>query len=365
LRSVFAALSSRDTRVVEAAGEGVDTVYAWQNVNLSRYADVEHATAVGDGTYAAGNGGDNIIEGRDGRQQLYGGGGQDVLLGGQAADTFIIYKGQGNDVIWDFAAEDVIRLKAGVSSFTALKAAMRQDGADVRIDLGGGDGLLVRNWTIDKFTAAHFQLDLDRTRLGKATFAEEFSAPFSMWDAVHAPSGVWNMSYDYAGANEPGSYTLVSNDEEQIYTSPYFRDHPGAFQETPFVQNGAESLSIQARASQNPEIWGYQYTSGMISTRHKAVDSWEPQSSGFSQKYGYFEIRADVPEVAGAWPAFWMLPSNFEHPPELDIFEVLGDEPNVVWTTTHSKASGTHERIGQANFVPGTGYHTYGALDDH
>ena len=355
-------VQARDAKVVELAGDGIDTVYAWQNINLTRFANIEHAIVAADNAYAAGDAGDNIIEGRDGSQQLYGGLGQDVLIGGTGADTFIVYKGEGNDVLWDFSSQDVIRLKAGFTNFASVKAAMSQIGSDVKIDFGGADGLLVRNWTIDQFTPANFQLELDRTALGKLTFAEEFTTQFRMWDAVHAAGGVWNMSYDSSGSNFAGSYTLASNNEKQIYTSPYFRDHAGTFEESPFVHNGDGTLSIWARPSTNPDIFGYDYTSGLISTRHKAVDNWEPQASGFSQQYGYFEIRADAPEAPGTWPAFWLLPKTFAWPPEIDVFEILGDDTNVVWTTAHSNATGSHESKGQANFVPGDGFHLYGTM---
>lgn len=43
------------------------------------------------------------------------------------------------------------------------------------------------------------------------------------------------------------------------------------------------------------EVEGYDYTSGMLNTY-----------SSFSQTYGYFEMRADMPTDRGAWPAFWL-----------------------------------------------------------
>ena len=292
-------------RVVELAGGGADRISGWQSLSLDRFANFENVYVGGDKTYGAGNAGNNVIEGAAGSQQLYGGGGQDVLIGGAGADTFIVYKGQGNDVVQDFAAEDVVRLKAGFTSFAQVQANLSQVGSDVKLDLGGGDGLMFRNLTVGQLSASNFQLQFDPGAMTR-TFADEFSGPLSLYDKESNPTGTWRSEYGYQGTQGLGSYTLGSNNEQQIYTSPYFRDHPGDFAESPFVSNADGTLSIWARPSTNPEIFGYGYTSGMLSSQ-----------ATFSQTYGYFEMRADLPDAAGAWPAFWLIPADGSWPPEL------------------------------------------------
>lgn len=69
---------------------------------------------------------------------------------------------------------------------------------------------------------------------------------------------------------------------------------------------------------------GMPYTSGMVSSYGK-----------FSQKYGWFEIRARFPRGKGYWPAFWLLPENRSWPPEIDILEILGHEPAIAHFTVH------------------------------
>jgi len=77
------------------------------------------------------------------------------------------------------------------------------------------------------------------------------------------------------------------------------------------------------------------YTSGMMTTQGK-----------FSQQYGRFEIRCRVPKGKGMWPAFWLLPDSLGWPPEIDVLEVLGHNPNKVYLTNHfrdeQKKHGSH-----------------------
>jgi hypothetical protein len=71
-------------------------------------------------------------------------------------------------------------------------------------------------------------------------------------------------------------------------------------------------------------------------------------SCPFSQTYGYFELRGRVPAGRGLWPAFWLMPVDMSWPPEIDVMEVLGQEPTRIFTTVHSRtfASGTQIGLG-------------------
>ena len=344
-------------RIVEQAGGGTDTLVAWQSINLAHFANIENLKIDGAGIYAAGNAQDNIITAGSGAEQIYGGGGQDVLVAGTGADTFIVVKGEGNDVIYGFkAATDIVRLEAGYSSFAQVQAHMSQAGADVKIDLGGSDGLILRGIQVSQLTASNFQLSIDPTKVGAMTFHDEFSSPLSVWNATYNPTGTWRPDYGYQGANGVGSYTLPGNGEKQIYTSPFFRDHNGDFSESPFHSNSDGTLSIIAKPSTNSELFGYGYTSGMISTKES-----------FAQTYGYFEMRAELPQAAGGWPAFWLVPADGSWPPELDVMETLTNDPNADHTTWHSQANGSHTQNGIASYIPDTasGFHTYGVLWTH
>ena len=84
----------------------------------------------------------------------------------------------------------------------------------------------------------------------------------------------------------------------------------------------------------------------------------------FSQLYGYFEVDAKLPSGQGMWPAFWLLPENNTWPPELDVFEQLGKDPNKIYMTSHSEGAGKMTAVSQSVAVPNatTEFHTYGVL---
>ena len=66
------------------------------------------------------------------------------------------------------------------------------------------------------------------------------------------------------------------------------------------------------------------YTSGHISTKGR-----------HEQVYGRWEVRAKLPTSQGMWPAIWLLPTDGSWPPEIDIIELVGKEPNTVHHSYH------------------------------
>jgi hypothetical protein len=79
--------------------------------------------------------------------------------------------------------------------------------------------------------------------------------------------------------------------------------------------------------------------------------------SNFTQAYGYFEMRAELPKGQGLWPAFWLLG---EQNREIDVLEALGSDTKVSNNAIHSA---TVPQLGNASFNPyGDGFHTYGTM---
>lgn len=74
---------------------------------------------------------------------------------------------------------------------------------------------------------------------------------------------------------------------------------------------------------------GKPYTSGRVNTKNKA--GWT---------YGRFDIRARLPIQQGAWPAIWMLPTDYVYggwpqSGEIDIMEIIGSKPSTLHGTLH------------------------------
>jgi len=83
------ALNEAGDATIEKAGEGRDTVIAWDSWTLG--ANIENLTLAGIGpSTATGNSLDNTITGNDGDNVLSGGGGKDTLAGGLGNDTYLV-----------------------------------------------------------------------------------------------------------------------------------------------------------------------------------------------------------------------------------------------------------------------------------
>jgi len=120
-----------------------------------------------------------------------------------------------------------------------------------------------------------------------------------------------------------------------------------------FVSEG--NLIIEARAE---SISGSNYTSARMITKGKK-----------SFKYGRIDIRAKLPKGKGIWPALWMLGNNIDAAGwpacgEIDMMELLGQEPNRVYGTLHWGASaaahqsyGTNKLLSAGTFADS--FHVY------
>jgi beta-glucanase (GH16 family) len=163
------------------------------------------------------------------------------------------------------------------------------------------------------------------------------------------PTQIWADEFDQNGPPDPSKWSFDigdngwGNNELQYYTDELKNAR---------VENGI--LIIEAHADINRPKG---YTSARIVTKGKAA--WT---------YGYFEIKARLPEGVGTWPAIWMLTETNSYggwpkSGEIDIMEHVGYDPSVIHGTVHTEAFnhsiGTH--VGKTRSIPdfNTEFHSY------
>jgi len=164
------------------------------------------------------------------------------------------------------------------------------------------------------------------------------------WSDEFTTSGSPGIAWTYdEGAPLLGG-SVWGNSERQLYT----RDSANVF-----VSNG--ELTIQPIAgvpdnspTRNPTLLA---TSARIKT-----DTASYYSALNGTPYGFYEIRAKVPCVGGAWPAVWMMGQNGEWPArgEIDIMEWFGryfaNDINQVQSGVHTANNfGANSRYQKAN----------------
>ncbi len=90
--------------------------------------------------------------------------------------------------------------------------------------------------------------------------------------------------------------------------------------------DGEGHLAIVARRE---DFGGRTFTSARLSTK-----------GTFSQAYGRFEARLQLPRGQGIWPAFWLLGDDVETTTwpacgEIDVMELRGQEPDTIVGSVH------------------------------
>jgi beta-glucanase (GH16 family) len=191
---------------------------------------------------------------------------------------------------------------------------------------------------------------------------------------LHAPPSS-AASVDTGDTIAPEKMTLAFNDEfdtldisawgpgtRWISHTPWSGDFGGARfgnpgENSPFVTDSG-LLRIEA-ARDEAGNW----RSGLLA-------SVDPKGNGFAQQYGYFEMRAKLPEGSGVWPAFWLVGKDrSKATAEIDVLEFYGDKPGGYSTVVHVwHKGGEHyskgKRIEVFTDAEPTEFHTYGVKID-
>jgi beta-glucanase (GH16 family) len=138
-----------------------------------------------------------------------------------------------------------------------------------------------------------------------------------------------DWTYDLGEANFGGSNW--GNAELQYYTS-----------DAANVRLEGGHLVIQAVAGKPAGV--RQFGNILATSARVTTDTPSFYSALGNQPYGYYEIKAQIPCVAGAWPAIWMMgkAGNWPDRGELDIMEWFGRyfaaQPDQVQSGVHTRA---------------------------
>ena len=175
--------------------------------------------------------------------------------------------------------------------------------------------------------------------------------------AAANPALIWEPRFSTEPAPKGGGNFW--NGEYQFYPDPEHRWSNGY---TPFaIVDGA--LRIRAERAgplgfapgeipDDPHTRApYEWVSGLLNSRQR-----------FSQQGGYFEVDARVPKGWATWPAFWLLPVNERHPPEIDVVEYLGHEPTKYRGTLITAGPTEDATTYDAGVDLGDDFHKYGIL---
>jgi len=340
----YITLSSRD-RIVENAGEGIDTVMTdWFYVLPD---NVENLILTGTlSVGATGNSGSNVIKGNSGKNIIDGAGGADELWGGAGNDMFVL---KGNDTIMDFSAGDYFDLRgfSGITGFAQVQASMQQVGDDTVLALTPNDVITIKNTLVESFDEDDFVL-ANALSGYTLTFEENFDKL-----SLHTQpddEGVWYPLFPRTGL---AGHTTIGK-SVQYFT---FDGDIGSAGEpvgiNPFtVKDGIVTITMNPiPPSQRSNTFGLEYSSGMLNT-----------IGSFSQTYGYFEARVKFAAGAGLHDAFWMLPIDGSGEYEIDVGEQRGLEPGNVLSVVHAIDAGRDISHSKGTSVPTatTEFHIYG-----
>lgn len=119
------------------------------------------------------------------------------------------------------------------------------------------------------------------------------------------------------------------------------------------LSNGILTISAQQTpADQLSTLGSIGYTSGLINT-----------AGTFDFRYGFVEMRAQLPAGQGFWPAFWLRWADGGRYGEADIMEMLGNRTTFTYSTLHyNDSAGTHsDKVVRSTVADlSSGFHTFG-----
>ena len=185
-------------------------------------------------------------------------------------------------------------------------------------------------------------------RLGSAAFAGFAAVALASGGCSSSPQTAppnwqlaWSDEFDEATL-DPTKWVVDTGDSFGTDQQDYDTGRPNNIDIT------GGNLVITA---QQESYMGSSYTSGRIET-----------NGNFSQSYGRFEARIQLPKGQGMWPAFWLLGDNYATVGwpacgEIDIMELRGATPATVLGSIHGPGGDSYSEgfnlSGGATFADG------------
>jgi beta-glucanase (GH16 family) len=168
--------------------------------------------------------------------------------------------------------------------------------------------------------------------VGKAEFTADFSS--SALD-----SSIWDTCYPWM--SQGGCQNFGNPEEAEWYLPSQVK-----------LRGGMLQLTAERRPTAGTNAAGgpkeYDCRSGMVTTH-----------PGFNFEYGFVQVVARIPANPGLWSAFWLAPSNYQWPPEMDMIEEWGDGAHA-GSFFHAYPHTVPSNKGLIlPFVRATGWHTF------
>jgi hypothetical protein len=122
------------------------------------------------------------------------------------------------------------------------------------------------------------------------------------------------------------------------------------------VSNGTAKLIAgpmsPPRSSNGCQGGSCTYKAGLLSTARARADRGDYL---YKFTYGYVESRFKFPATRGFFTAFWMLPADpsYNYRSEIDILEMLGDDPTTMFMTYHYNNRGSSYNVNRGKFNNG------------
>ncbi|WP_116107961.1 family 16 glycosylhydrolase [Lewinella sp. IMCC34191] len=234
--------------------------------------------------------------------------------------------GQTRGTLLNFTEGGFMSYYVGNSTYEIL--SLTENRLVVRVVMGGNNALAWYHiFTSEKPVQGGGGGGNEEPEFNNLVWADEF-------DGDVLADTAW--SYDTGTGNDGWG-----NNESQNYTD-----------RTDNVSVADGMLTITA---QRENFSGSEFTSGRIVTMDK-----------FEFTYGRIEIRANLPEGGGTWPALWMLGANFDEVGwpacgEIDMMEHVGNDPTRVLSALHFPGNNGGNAVTQSTTVEDaeTEFHVY------